>query len=266
MTAILTFANHKGGCGKTTVAVHVAAALAELGRRVLVIDLDPQGNATEDLGAADIPVGTVHDALTALFAGRPIPGDLVREPSWAAGGPGALHVVGATMTLDPLDVELTGRPDGAEGVTALIEQLGEGYDVVVVDTRPALTALAVGAIAAADLVVFVANMEDHASLRGVQRVAALTAGIDPAPAVVVLRNRADVKRRSIRRLVDRGSDEGLESFGLPMLETKLPSLAEAHQARAEMSPVTPGRGGRAFARASRDAALELEGRLVEVLA
>jgi chromosome partitioning protein len=148
MTAtILAVANQKGGVGKTTTAVSVAAALAERGRRVLLIDIDPQANATSGLGIDRSSVqASTYDVVV---LGRPI-----GEARMATAVPG-LDVVPSDIALAGSEIELVGMARREHRLRYALEAAGDGGDdYVLIDCPPSLGLLTVNAVVAAqDLLV-----------------------------------------------------------------------------------------------------------------
>lgn len=145
-TRILTVSNQKGGVGKTTTAVNMAAALASLGARVLVIDLDPQGNASTALGVphtADIP--SVYDVLIDEFPLKDIVQTSPESPNLLC-APSTIHLAGAEIEL----VSQVAREHRLR--TALDEYLAaseERLDFVIIDCPPSLGLLTINAFTAA---------------------------------------------------------------------------------------------------------------------
>ena len=139
---VLTVCNHKGGTGKTTSSIHLAAAWGHAGRRVLVVDFDPQGFLTRMLGAEEPP--PEHSALALLDADA----DLRRFPTQRVSG---FDLVGSSMALTRALRTLTKPTD----VLWLRETLGAGhdYDLVLLDTAAALSVYTMNALAASDRVV-----------------------------------------------------------------------------------------------------------------
>jgi chromosome partitioning protein len=151
---ILAIANQKGGVGKTTTAVNLGAALAELGYRVLVVDLDPQGNATTGLGinARNLDA-SVYDVLL-----HDVPVVDCIEPSSLRN----LFVVPATIDLAGAEIELVPVFSRELRLKRALEQLGDDFDFTLIDCPPSLGLLTVNGLAAAGEVVVPIQCEYYA--------------------------------------------------------------------------------------------------------
>ena len=216
---IYALANQKGGVGKTTTAINLAACLAEAGERSLVIDLDPQANATSGLGER-ANGSSSYD----LLDGAPL--DELAKPTRFAN----LDLVPARPELAGAVVELSRRGDGEGYLTEAIRGAGERWSFVFLDCPPSLGPLTVNALAAADRVLVPVQAEYYA-LEGlaqlVKSVDLVRARLNPRLALGgVLLTMVDGRTR----LAADVSEEVRRHFGELVFRTSVPRsvrLAEA---------------------------------------
>ncbi len=160
---VIAIANQKGGVGKTTTTVNLAAALAESGVRTLVIDLDPQSSATISLGVElDKVRRTAYQSLVNPD-GEPTEG--LSDAIVRVGGARAIDLVPATIDLAAAEVDLMAHLDRDRALRTAIEPLRAQYGVILVDCPPSLGLLTINALAAADWVI-VPLQTDFLSVRG----------------------------------------------------------------------------------------------------
>jgi chromosome partitioning protein len=151
---VLAVANQKGGVGKTTTAVNLGAALAELDYRVLVIDLDPQGNATTGLGISHRNVeGSIYDVIM-----NDVPIEDCVEPTTVRN----LFVVPATIDLAGAEIELVPAFSRELKLRRAISVARDEYDFILIDCPPSLGLLTVNGLAAADDVIVPIQCEYYA--------------------------------------------------------------------------------------------------------
>lgn len=144
MTKILAFANQKGGVGKTTSAINMAASLGILGKKVLLVDLDPQGNCTSG-------VGIDKDKVTISTYEVLLEGKSIEEAAKKTGFQG-LWCVPATMNLAGAEIGLSAVP-GREAVLKKALQGAEGFDYIIIDCPPSLGLLTLNGLCAAGKVI-----------------------------------------------------------------------------------------------------------------
>jgi len=161
MGKIISIVNQKGGVGKTTTAVNLGAYLVHLGKRVLLVDIDPQANATSGLGLDHRKLE--HGIYEALIGAKPFSSVIKR--SIQAG----LEVAPATIPLAGAGVELVGMENREFRLTNLLEEVKHDYDYVIVDGPPSLGLLTVNSLVAADEVLIPIQSE-YFALEGLSQL------------------------------------------------------------------------------------------------
>jgi chromosome partitioning protein len=166
MTRILALANQKGGVGKTTTAINLAAALAALEHRVLLVDCDPQGNATRGLGAEATPPH-LYQVLV---------GEAKAEAAVRPSGFPHLDLLPANRELVGVEVEFAGLEGWQGRLRAALAPVVPGYEYVLIDCPPSLGHLTVLALVAADGVLVPLQCE-YFALEGVSELVATIARV-----------------------------------------------------------------------------------------
>lgn len=222
MPRVLAVVNQKGGVGKTTTTVNLAAALAQAGRRVLLVDVDPQGNATMGSGIDKRTLArTVYHALLGL-------GELsgIRVRAERAG----YDLVPANRELAGAEVELVELPSRETRLKAALERVAADYDYILIDCPPSLSLLTVNALAAAHRVLVPMQCEYYA-LEGlsdlVGTIKRVRANLNPALDIAGLLRTMYDPRNTLSQQVSRELEA---HFGDKVFRTLVPRnvrLAEA---------------------------------------
>ena len=150
MAHVFCVANQKGGVGKTTTAVNLAAGLAKIGKRVLLIDLDPQGNAT--MGSGIDKHALEHSVYEVLLESTTLARAAVAAPRLAEFGCG-YQVLGANRDLAGAEVELVDLPRRERRLRQAIATVADDYDFVLMDSPPSLNLLTLNGLCAAQGVI-----------------------------------------------------------------------------------------------------------------
>jgi chromosome partitioning protein len=247
---VIAVANQKGGTGKSTVTVNVAAAVGETARRALVVDLDPQADATTMLGIdPDSSQRTLYDVFV---GGCELPGAIATEVA-----PGVDLAIG-TERMGDVELTLAGEMMRERYLDDTLDDHLDRYDLVLLDCPPNLGLLTVNAFCAASAVLIVVSMTDRNAYKGAMALAATVAKLQrkgaEASIAGILRNNVDRQRSTYRLLND-----ALAGAGLPLLKTEIPLRASFQNAVTAGIPIIKFRPDSIGAEAMRAVAAELVG-------
>lgn len=154
MERTIVVANQKGGVGKTTTAINLAASLAELGKKVLVVDMDPQGNTTSGLGIdKEQAENTVYELMLEECSVE----DAIMESEYEN-----LSVLPSNINLAAAEIELTGFEEKEFILKKAVDQVRADYDFIIIDCPPSLNTLTINAMCAADTVLVPIQCEYYA--------------------------------------------------------------------------------------------------------
>lgn len=154
MARIICIANQKGGVGKTTSAINLSAALAVSEKKILLVDCDPQGNATTGIG---IDKRSIEKNLYHGMTGDADSQDLITDTDIDT-----LKVIPSNIELIGVEVEMVGFPEREKILTTLLATVADGFEYIIIDCPPSLGLLTVNALTAADLVLIPLQCEFYA--------------------------------------------------------------------------------------------------------
>lgn len=154
MGRIIAVANQKGGVGKTTTSINLAACLAEKGKRVLAVDMDPQGNLTSGLG---VDKDSVEKSIYELIIGEVDIKEVINKEVLEN-----LDIIPTSIDLSAAEIELIGVDDKEYILRNAIDQVKDQYDFVIIDCPPSLSMLTINAMTTADSVIVPIQCEYYA--------------------------------------------------------------------------------------------------------
>ena len=154
MGRIIAVANQKGGVGKTTKSINLAACLAEKGKKVLAVDMDPQGNLTSGLG---VDKDSVEKSIYELIIGEVDIKEVINKEVLEN-----LDIIPTSIDLSAAEIELIGVDDKEYILRNAIDQVKDQYDFVIIDCPPSLSMLTINAMTTADSVIVPIQCEYYA--------------------------------------------------------------------------------------------------------
>ena len=249
LPSVLAIANQKGGVGKTTTAVNLGSALAEGGLRVLVVDLDPQGNATTGLGVN--PRDLASSVYDVIMNDAPLE-DCVEPTSLKN-----LFVAPATIDLAGAEIELVPAMSRELKLRRAINEIRDDYDIVLIDCPPSLGLLTVNGLAAADDVIVPIQCEYYA-LEGLgqllRNVGLVRGNLNPT---LDVRGIVLTMYDARTKLADQVEAEVRAHFGPKVYETVVPRTVRLSEAPSFGQPIIVFDPSSRGAQAYRDLAEEV---------
>lgn len=229
MGKIIAFANQKGGVGKTTTCVNVAAYIAAMGKRVLLIDLDPQGNATSGVG--------IEKTSSTKTIYNVIDGDAIIDEVIVLTEVPGLDFVPATIDLAGAEIDLVQMPNRENVIKNRLSRIKDRYDYIFIDCPPSLGLLTVNALTSCNSIVIPIQCEFYA-LEGLTQLMNtiklvkkhLNPSLDIEGVVLTMKD-------SRSNLISQVSEEIKAFFGKKVFETSIPRNIRLAEAPSHGTPI-----------------------------
>lgn len=232
MAKIIAFTNQKGGVGKTTTCVNMSAFLAEMDKKVLILDVDPQGNASSGIGIQKSRnTKTIYNVICEQCDITEVV-QLTKIKN--------LEIIPATVDLAGAEIDLVRMGSGRERlVSGFLEKLRASYDYICIDCPPSLGLLTVNALTAADAIIIPIQCE-YFALEGISQLVNTVRlirkqGLNPELDIdgVVL-----TMKDSRSTLTEQVANEILKFFGKKVFKTKIPRNVRLAEAPSHGMPIT----------------------------
>ena len=217
MSNTIAISNHKGGVGKTTTAINLGAGLHKLGKKVLLVDLDPQANLTQSLAIAE-PIQTIYGALKGSY---PLP-ELEILPG--------LNLVPSTLDLSGAEIELSSEAGREYLLAEILEPIRGDYDYILIDSPPSLGLLTINAFTSAGSVLIPLQAQ-YLALQGLSKLLEVVEKIKRRLNKALEISGVVVTQYDSRKVLNRNIAETIEAhFKSQVFKTKIRdnvALAEA---------------------------------------
>jgi len=229
MSRIIAFANQKGGVGKTTTAINIGASLAAIKKSVLLVDLDPQGNAGTGLGFVR---GSTRQSVYQVIMGLAPAAENILTTSVKG-----MHIIPSSQQLSGAEVELLDMDCRETKLRAALAPLKDKYDYILVDCPPAMGYLTINALVAANDLIIPLQCE-FLALEGLSQMTKSVQAIkdkwNPGLRLMGILLTMYDKRNNLSKAID---DDVRENYGSAVFKTIIPRNVRASEAPSHGKPI-----------------------------
>ncbi|MCK6599009.1 MAG: AAA family ATPase [Bdellovibrionaceae bacterium] len=232
MSNIVSFINQKGGVAKTTTAINVAAQWSQLGKKILLIDLDPQASATRAIFGDNEFENTIYDVLTSEIEAKEA---VVHSESFG------IDVIPSEIMLSGIEIILSSKFGRESILKRGLAEVKDNYDIVIIDCSPSLGLLTVNAlIASKDIVIPVCP--EYFSLKGIELILETLKNIHTGLGHKINVRGIIISKYRNRRIVEQVIQDLRSNYSIPVFNNYIPDsivVEEAHHKHLPMRKFSP---------------------------
>lgn len=232
MGTIVSFINQKGGVAKTTTAINVSSQWAKLGKKVLLVDLDPQSSATRSIFGDKEFDNTIYDILTTEIKAKEA---VVRSDSFG------IDVIPSEVLLSGIEIMLSSKFGRETILKRCLNEIRNDYDIVVIDCSPSLGLLTVNALMASDDIV-IPICPEYFSLKGIELILETLKNIHAGLGHKINVRGIIISKYRNRRIVDKVIRDLRTNYAIPVFNNFIPDsivVEEAHHKHLPMHQFSP---------------------------
>lgn len=232
MSTVVSFINQKGGVAKTTTAINISSQWAKLGKKVLLIDLDPQASATRSIFGDDAFANSIYDVLT---------GEIKATDAVCHSSTFGIDVIPSEIMLSGIEIMLSSKFGRETILKRAIAEVRSLYDVVIIDCSPSLGLLTVNALMASDDIV-IPICPEYFSLKGIELILETLRNIHAGLGHKINVRGIIISKYRNRRIVDQVIRDLRTKYEIPVFKNFIPDsivVEEAHHKHLPMHQYSP---------------------------
>jgi chromosome partitioning protein len=232
MGSIVAFINQKGGVAKTTTAINVSAQWAKMGKKILLIDLDPQSSATRAIFSDQTFENTIYDVLTS---------EIIPEEAIVHSESFGIDVIPSEIMLSGIEIHMASKFGRESILKRCLSEIKQCYDIIVIDCSPSLGLLTVNALIASNEIV-IPICPEYFSLKGIDLILETLKNIQTGLGHKVQVRGIIISKYRTRRIVEQVIQDLRVSYSIPVFNNYIPesiAVEEAHHKHLPMINFSP---------------------------